>query len=278
MTVIGINDVRLNYRELGSRDKHTVVFAHPVLFDSTAFAPLVSKLAPDFHLILLDIHGHGESGYRTPLMLEEMATDYYRLLTILDLPKVTWVGYSIGGMIGMRLALAHPEIIDSLILIATTARLDPPQLREQTWALWEMFSAGHREDIVDAALQFFFAAATLRSQPRLVAEYRDKITGYNQSQAEGIFEAARATFARSDISEQISAIKSPTLAIAGREDLLAPPSELELIASRIPNAQLAVIDDASHLLVAEKPQQVAQTVREFLQRKKAFGEGSGALA
>jgi pimeloyl-ACP methyl ester carboxylesterase len=277
MPVIDINGVGLNYRELGSRDRRTVVFAHPVLFDSTVFDHLVSELAPGFHLILLDIHGHGESGYRTPLTLEDMADDYYQLLTKLNLPKVTWVGYSIGGMVGMRLALAHPEAIDSLILMATTARLDPPQLREQTWALWEMFRAGHREEIVDAALPFFFAAATFRSQPQLVADYRDKVASYNQAQAEGIFEAARATFARADISERLGAIEAPTLAIAGKEDPLAPPEELELIASRIPNARLAIVEETSHLLLAERPQQVAQIVRDFLQKGKAAGEGSGAL-
>jgi pimeloyl-ACP methyl ester carboxylesterase len=80
-----------------------------------------------YHLIRLDIHGHGESGFRAPLTLEDMAADYYQLLTKLNLPNVSWVGHSIRGMLGMRLALADPEAIDSLILIATTAQLDPAQ-------------------------------------------------------------------------------------------------------------------------------------------------------
>ena len=275
MPVIDINGVGLNYRESGRRDKRTIVFAHPVLFDSTVFDHLVSELAGDFHLIVLDIHGHGESGYRTPLTLEDLATDYYQLLTRLGISKFTWVGYSIGGMIGMRLALEHPDVIESLILMATTARLDPPQIRDQTWPLWEMFRAGHREHIVDAALRFFFAATTFGSQPRLIAKYRNKVTHYNQVQAEAMFEVARAVFDRTDISDQIDAIKVPTLAIAGREDPLATPGELEVIISRIPNARLAIVDETSHLLVVEKPQEIAQLVREFLSLNNAVGGGAG---
>lgn len=275
MPVIDIGGFGHGYRELGNRDKRTIVLAHPILFDSTVFDHLASELANDFHLVILDIHGHGESGYRAPLTLEGMSDDYHQLLTRLDLPNVTWVGYSIGGMVGLRLALAHPEAIDSLILIATTARPDPPQIREQTWHLWEMFRAGHREDIVDGALQFFFAANTFEREPQLVASYRNKVTDCNQVRGEGIFEVARAVFDRTDISEQIGAIKTPTLAIAGKEDLLAPPPELELIASRLPNARLAIVDEASHLLVVEKPEEVAEIIGEFLRGKAAAGGVGG---
>jgi len=68
---------------------------------------------------------------------------------------------------------------------------------------------------------------------------------------EGVFEAVSAVFNRTDLSDQISAIEAPTLVIAGREDPAMPPAESEFIASRIPNAQLAVIDEASHMLVVE---------------------------
>jgi pimeloyl-ACP methyl ester carboxylesterase len=72
MPVITINSVGLSYRDLGSHENRTIVFAHPMLFGSDVFDYLVSELVNDFHLILPDIHGHGQSGYRTPLTLDEM--------------------------------------------------------------------------------------------------------------------------------------------------------------------------------------------------------------
>lgn len=262
MPVIDVNGVALNYREVGSRDNHPIVFAHAVPFGPEVFDHVVSELSDDSHLIVLDIHGHGGSGYRTPLTLEDMADDYYQLLNKLNLSNVTWVGYSIGGMIGMRLALRHPGTIGSLILIATSARPDPPQLSAQTWQLWEMFRDGHREDIADAALQFFFAPATYRDQPQLVEQYRDKLI--NLKEAEGIFEAVRAAFNRADISDQISSLKTPTLVIVGKEDVATSPAESERIAARIANAHPAIIDDASHLIAVEKPREVGRLIREFL--------------
>ena len=67
----------------------------------------------------------------------------------------------------------------------------------------------------------------------------------------------------------------PALVIAGKEDLVTSPAESEVIASRIPNARLAIINDASHMVVVEKPQEVSQILREFLKLKRAGGEGSG---
>jgi len=262
MPVINVNGVALNYREQGNRNQRTIVFTHALLWGAEVFDHLVSEFANDFHIIVVDIHGHGDSGYRTPMTLEEMTDDYYQLVTKLDLSNVIWIGFSIGGMIGMRLALAHPEIIGSLVLIATTARLDPPQIREQTWKLWEMFRDGHREDIADAALQFFFAPATYKTQPQLVEHYRRQLIDFQN--VEGMFEAARAVFDRNDIGDGIAAIKAPTLVIAGKDDTATSPVESEVIASRIPNAQVKIFDEANHMLVMEKPQEVTRIIREFL--------------
>lgn len=263
MPAVNINGVQLNYQELGDRNNRTIVFAHTILFGSEVFDPLVSELVRDFHLVKVDQHGHGQSGYRTPLTVEDMTADYYQLLTRLKLSNVIWVGYSIGGMIGMRLALTHPKTIGSLILIATTAAPEPPHLREATGKLWELFRDGHREDIADPALQYFFSPATCKNQPALVEWYRNRMISFRN--VEGMFEAAGAAMNRTDIRSRIDAITVPTLVIAGKDDIGgAAPAESELIASRIPNAKLAIIEDASHLLVVEKPREVIRLVREFL--------------
>ena len=277
MPVVEVNSTKLNYREAGCRDKPTIVFLYPVLFDSTVFDHLVAELANDFHLIVLDLHGHRESGYRLPLTLESMTEDYDALLTKLGFSKIAWVGYSIGGMIGMRLALSRPQLVDSLILIATSARPDPPEIRQQSWALWEMFRDGHRQEVVDPALRFFFAPNSFETQPQLIAEYRHKITNYSEKQANAMFEVAGAVFERSDISDAIHRIKAPTLIIAGTEDLISPQQESALIGSRISNARLITIANAGHLLVVEKPQEVTRSIRDFLKSERIGRGGAGHI-
>jgi len=262
MPVLHINGVALTYREVGDRNKRTLVLLHTVLWSADVFDHLIATLAKDFHIIDIDLHGHGQSGYRTPLRIEEMAADYHQFLTQLGLSKVTWIGYSLGSMIGMNMALRYPDLFHSLVLIATNARRDETQLGKQTQQLWDLFRAGHREDIVEPALQLFFARATYAQQPQLVEQYRRAAISFQD--VEGIYQAAMAAAARSDVMDQLGAIRAKTLIIAGREDVTSTPAEAEEIAARIPDAQVAIVEDTSHLLMVEKPQEVVQIIREFL--------------
>jgi pimeloyl-ACP methyl ester carboxylesterase len=261
-----INNVALHYEEGGDRTKQSLVLAGPLLFGAQAFDPLVPLLETYFHLVRLDVHGHGRSGLRVPLTLEDMAEDFRELLLRLGLSKPVWVGHSIGGMLGMRIAHRYPDEFAALILIAATARPDPPALREQTWQLWQAFQAGQRATIVEPALPFFFARATFREQPELIRRYRDWIVNFPD--AENAFQSAVAVFNRTDITEFLSRIVAPTLAIAGSEDPAVPSAELQVIAERIPHARLMVIEQASHLVPLEKPNEVAAGMRSFLRQCK----------
>jgi 3-oxoadipate enol-lactonase len=266
MPIQPINNVALNYEERGDSTKPSIVLAGPLLFGAEGFDHLVPLLENDFHLVLLDVHGHGRSGIRVPLVLEDMAEDFHELLLRLGLSKPVWVGHSIGGMLGMRIACKYPDEFAALILIATTARLDPPALREQTWHLWRAFRAGERGTIVDPALPFFFAQATFREQPELIRRYRDWVINFPD--AENVFQAALAVFKRTDITGFLPRIVVPALAISGSEDLAAPPGELQVVAERIRNARPVVIEQASHLVTLEKPREVAAVMRNFLQELK----------
>jgi pimeloyl-ACP methyl ester carboxylesterase len=267
MPIIPINGIALHYRESGSRDNPTIVFAPSLLWGGDSFIELLTELAKDFHLMTVDIHGHGLSGYRDAMTLEEMTEDFYLLIGKLNLRKVVWFGCSIGGMIGMRLALAHPDALDSLILMAANARLDPPEIKAPTLDLWKMFRDGHREDIADSAMKFFFAVRTYQTRPELIAKYRTELMGTKE--ASGMFAAALAAFDRSDIGDEIHRIKTPTLVIAGREDLAATPAQAEFMAAQIPGAKLDIIEDASHLVGIEKPLEITKLVRGFLNRTTA---------
>jgi 3-oxoadipate enol-lactonase len=263
MPIRTINNVALHYEERGDRAKPSLVLAGGLLFGAECFGDLIPSLEKSFHVVRIDLHGHGRSGLRTPLILEEMADDCHELLSQLGLSKPVWIGHSIGGMLGMRMAYRYPNAFAALVLIATSARLDAPLLREQTWQLWQAFRAGQRATIADPALPFFFAQATFRERPELIRRYHDRIANFPD--AENVFQCARAVFDRTDITEFLPSIVAPTLAIAGREDPAAPPAELQIIAECIPNARLLIIEQASHLVVAEKPGEVAEAVRSFLQ-------------
>jgi len=262
MPVIAVNGVDINYREYGPREARTLVLAHSIPFGAEVFDAVAADLARDFHLVIPDVHGHGASGYRTPLTLEGMTADFHDFLKRLEIPKVTWIGYSIGGQLGMRLAIEHPEALGALVLIATLARPDAPALRERALGFWEMFRDGHREAVADPAMQAFFAPATHQNRPQLVERFREKLIHLDGG--EGIFEAVRAVFDRTDISGRLREIELSTLVIGAKDDMAIPPEESAWIASQIPDARLATIEDASHLVAVENPSEVVRSIRAFL--------------
>lgn len=263
MPVIDANGISLHYEEQGNPDHPTIVLAHPMLFGSEVFDGLAAELVDDFHLVRPHLHGHGRSGYRTPLTIDDITADFDVWLRTLKRTRVVWVGYSIGGMIGMRLALRQPNAIGALVLIAATASAEPPELRAATTQLWELFGDGHREDIVDSALQFFFSPATYAEQPELIARHRKDVV--ERGDVAGIVAAANAVLDRPDLLSRIGDIDVRTMVIAGRDDIgAAGPGEAEAIAARIPGAKLAIVERASHLLAVEQPRELNALVRAFV--------------
>jgi len=264
MPRILLDHVTIGYRELGQRTQPTVVFAHPMLWGPDTFRDLLAGLAQDFHVIALDIHGHGASGVYSGMTLETMADDFREALGQLGAVNVAWLGISIGGMLGMRLALRSPRWIDRLILMSTTAQLDPPPLRGATLELWKRYCDGAREEVADPALPFFFSPTTMREHPEIVAAARRQII--EAGDVGGMFEAAMAAFDRGDLSDRIGGIDVPTLILQGRDDPMTGPAQAEFLASTIPGAELTIVEDANHLLALEKPMETLERIRRFLQR------------
>ena len=267
MTTIKINNVTLGYTEAGSRNHRTIVFAHPLLWGAEMFDQIIEELAKDFHVIAVDIHGHGNSSFSESLTINQMTDDFSLLLERLALPKITWLGMSIGGMIGMRFALAHPGKLDSLILMVTNAKLDEPEIKHQTQQLWKLFRDGERESIVEPAMPYFFAKKTFENRPELIERFRRKLIGFKE--ASGMFAAATAMFERDDLSDKINRIEIPTLIVAGSEDISATPKEAEFMASVIPYARLKIFEETNHLLAIEKTYEVAECIRGFLSQSNS---------
>ncbi|MEW6732355.1 MAG: alpha/beta fold hydrolase [Acidobacteriota bacterium] len=262
MPAININGVELSYREYGNAAKPTIVFTHSLIWDGTMFEDLIAQLSQDFHIINIDQHGHGASSSYAGLTLEAMAKDYAAMLDNLGLEAVHWAGLSLGGMVGMRLALAYPNKVQSLILMDTSAQPEPAQQRELYIQLATALRAGQAASVVDAVLAFFFAPTTFANKKELVEHYRKKLIGYNS--IEGIFQAALAVFNRNDISDRLSEISVPALIIVGEHDIATTVDRSELLAARIPNAQLVIIKEAGHMSATEQPGAVAAAITKFL--------------
>ena len=262
MPTISIRDIPFAYDELGERERPTIVFTHSLVWDRSMFSAVIKDLASEFHILNLDQHGHGESGYRDGFTLEDMAADFADLLDALGLAPVHWAGLSLGGMTGLRLARSHPDKIASLILMDTSSRPEIEERKADYMNLAAAIRAGQAEAVADLVLPFFFCSATYKNQPELIADYRRRLV--REQDREGLYQAALAVFTRGDITDELPNLTLPTLVVVGAEDISTPPDRSLLLADKIPGAVLKIIPDAGHMSATEQPAMVAAAIKEFM--------------
>ncbi|OLS26379.1 MAG: Arylesterase [Candidatus Heimdallarchaeota archaeon LC_3] len=127
MTNLTINNAELYYEDTKS-GKETILFSHGLLWSCRMFDDQVNELKGDYRVIAYDHRGQGRSGIpKNGYDLDSLTDDVVMLIKNLNLDSVHFVGLSMGGMVGMRLAARHPELVKSLILIDTSADPESPK-------------------------------------------------------------------------------------------------------------------------------------------------------
>lgn len=212
-------------------------------------------LSERFRVLTYDHPGHGSSALPAqPCTVESLARELLELLDELELGRVSLCGVSLGGMVGMALALEAPERVERLVLACTSAYLGPPE----PWAeRARVVRADGMEAIADAVVERWF---TPRAEPETVARFR---TSLASTPPEGYARCCEAVGAW-DARERIASITAPTLVLAGAEDPATPVEHAELIVARIEGARLLVLERAAHLANVERAEAFTDAVLEHL--------------
>jgi 3-oxoadipate enol-lactonase len=163
------------------------------------------------------------------------------LLDELDLEHVSFCGLSLGGVVGMWLALEQPERIERLVLCATSPRFATPGYWEERAKL---VAQGGLDAVADVTLERWFT-------PRFtdVRRYREMLL----STSPKAYIQGCTALRDWDVRGRLYPITAPTLAIAADDDPSTPPADLEAIAGEIPGARLELIHGARHLPNVERP-------------------------
>jgi len=218
-------------------------------------------LSASYRTIVLDNRGAGQSDVPPgPYSIALMASDAAAVFDAAGVPSANVFGVSMGGMIAQEFALQYPGRVQSLILGCTAAggptakRAEPAaieMLKARTWM--------SREQAAEAAIPFIYDTATPR---HLIDEDIAQRDPWPTSPA-GYLAQLQAILPWESFS-RLPQITAPTLVIHGRADRLVPPGNGELIAARIPGAQLVLIERASHLFSTDQPEAAEKAVFEFL--------------
>jgi 3-oxoadipate enol-lactonase/4-carboxymuconolactone decarboxylase len=251
--------VELHYEVTGPADGPPVVLSGSLGSDLRMWDPQVPFLAAaGFRVIRYDHRGHGKSPAPTgPYTLSELASDALALLDRLELRRVSWVGLSLGGMVGMWLASHAPSRLERLVLCCTSASLGPASMWQERAAVARTKGmATLAEPVVDRWVTPGFASA----QPETVTWLREMVASHSP---EGYASCCTA-IEKMSIEDSLSTITAPTLVIAAADDPATPPEHGQRIAAAVPGARLEIVPDAAHLGNVEQPSVFAGLIIDHL--------------
>ncbi len=214
----------------------------------------------DHRLLLVDLPGH----YRSPLpagrlTVDTMADAVGALLARLGEPPAHVVGLSLGGCVGLALALRAPERVRSLTLVNAVARLRPagPTAALRLVARLALLATAPMSAV--AAL----VARGLFPRPEQAALYEAAARSLART-PRGAYWAGVRALARFDVRTALARVRCPTLVMAGADDATVALDVKESLAQAIAGSRWVIVPDSGHATNADNPDTFNATLREFL--------------
>lgn len=254
----------LYYEEHG-RGPQAVVFAHGLLLCCRQFDGQVNALRDRYRCVAYDARGHGQSevtpdGYELDAQTEDAAA----LVRALGCGPCHFVGFSMGGFVGQRLAVRHPELLRSLTLVGSSAGREP-----NGWKFRLMGGAARvfgLRALTPSVMPVQFGPDFLRDPHRATerTEWFERIAGMKLA---GALRATDAVVRRPDFTPELDRVRVPTLIVVGEADRATPPAEARRLHAGIAGSELVVVPRAGHAVTVEQPVAVATALRGFLERQ-----------
>lgn len=262
----------INYRIHGTdSSKLPVVLLHGLMGFAGNWGKIWPKLN-DRRVLVLDQRGHGKS-FHAPAGAygpDEYAADVYRVLKDIGWEKAHVVGHSMGGRVALRFASTYPQICSSLTLEDSGTESNPTRIqwiRNLLGTIPTPFS--NRE----AAKKYFddafksdpmtgtFLHANLESKENGQQDWRFFPNGMIETVEKG-----RAT----DATDELKNLSIPTLIVRGSRSIEFPEDEAKRMSNLRNTIELKTVDGAGHFVHAEKPEEFAHFLLEFLTKAESF--------
>jgi len=257
MPVLHTKNGTFHYELAGPSSAPVLLFSNSLGTDLSMWDPQVQTLAQEFRVLRYDGRGQGQSVITPgPYTIDALADDVLALLKELGIAKIHSCGLSMGGMVGMSLALRAPEWFGKLILCNTAPKIGTPEIWD---ARMTAVRSGGMAAVVDGVLERWFSPDFRKSSPASVQKTRDMLL---RSPVEGYIACCSAV-RDMDARETIASIRIPTLIISGAYDPVTPPHDGYFMAEKIAGAVYKELP-AAHLSNIEAAEAFTMEVRQFL--------------
>jgi pimeloyl-ACP methyl ester carboxylesterase len=227
-----------------------------------AWQPQLDGLSDRYRVTAFDNRGAGRTPLPDgPLSTPMMADDAAALLRGLDVPAAHVAGFSGGSLIAQELALRHPELVRSLVLMSTFARPDAYMRAAAGFWHWLADVAPSERAMLEA---FFLWICTPRAHADgMVDQIIEEALAFSHPQSTEAFQAQLAGFMSHDALDRLPEITAPTLVLAGEVDILTPPRYGRAVAEAISDAQFEVMPGEAHQPFQEVPNEWNTRVDAF---------------
>lgn len=252
-----INGANLYYASEGSGP--AIIFHHGYTGSHDSWEEVVPALRDRYRCVVLDCRGAGDSEHTTGgYTIEQYAADVVGMADFLGIDRFTYVGHSMGGVIGVELALTHPQRLEKLVLVAPAPAdgidASQPGMAEQRERGLRLRREKARETILRERMM-----TTARPQPDVVARAVDRALSVSDGHYDESWDAL-INYKRGD---RLSEIQTPTLMVAGAADGLLTANLRDF--QRLPNATLHVFSRISHGVHQERPEPFIEVLTDFLE-------------
>jgi 3-oxoadipate enol-lactonase len=253
----------LYYEEDGAASSPAVVLGSSLGTTHAMWEPVAVNLARSRRVVSYDHRGHG----RSPLPdgrsdIADLGGDVLALLDRLELERVSYVGTSLGGMVGLWLAANAPQRIDRLVCVSSAAYLPPAQ--GWTARAARVREAGSVAAVADEVLARWFTARYAEAHGDVVEPIGKTL---RECPAEG-YASCCEVIERLDLRDQLSRITTPTLAIAAAEDHAIPPEHSRAIVAGVAGARFELLTHGAHLAAVECAPEVTALIERHLEEER----------
>lgn len=260
----------LAYRIEGTAGQPRVVLIHSLALDHSFWQRVVPLLGEHAQMMVVDCRGHGASGRAlgagsdAAYRVDQFGADIATVLDHAGWPSATIAGCSMGGCIAQAFAAAHPQRVDGLVLVDTTAWYGADaeaQWRERG----DTARAKGMAALVPFQVKRWFSESFTEANRPLV----DALLAVFQANDVEAYRATCIMMGQANLSGRLSGLGKPCAILVGEEDYATPVSMSEALHAAIPGSTLQVIKGGRHLTPVQCPGEIAGAIRLVIGRAGA---------
>ncbi|PPS72503.1 MULTISPECIES: bifunctional 3-oxoadipate enol-lactonase/4-carboxymuconolactone decarboxylase PcaDC [Streptomyces] len=247
----------LQYRFDGPEDAPVLILGPSLGTTWHMWDRQIPELTKQWRVFRFDLPGHGGAPAYPAGSVGDITTRLLATLEGLGVQRFGYAGCALGGAVGIELALRHPERLASLALIAASPRFGTADEFRQRGVI---VRTNGLDPIARTAPERWFTGGFAAAQPA-ITEWAVQMV---RTTDPGCYIASCEALASFDVRSELGRVGVPTLVLVGSDDQVTGPAEARTLVAGIPDARLAVVPGASHLVPVEQPAAVTDLlVRHF---------------